>query len=264
MGELAEALIEHLRKGANLLRGVGREDALNADADDDGARREAAVSEDGAEARGDGGANQAQPQRWLTQQRAAGFSEHIVAGQPEIGELGGNDLAVLVNIASEQLGIEAGLEHGLGLGGVFIADDVDERQACERFCAGASGLAHLGVGIAQHGIQVDGVGCIAAGERCGAAARLAEYPDDEADGQRAEQAKDHAEQDELGAFKMQGESAPDDEGQINQEDEYPNQHAFHRDTSERLVDNRRGGVSWAWVTEDCSCTAGTDWPSTKM
>jgi hypothetical protein len=44
LGELAEALVEGLRQGANLLGSGGGQDALDADADHHGTRRQAAVS----------------------------------------------------------------------------------------------------------------------------------------------------------------------------------------------------------------------------
>ena len=43
LGKLAKALVERLGQCANLFGGVGRQDALNADADDDGAGGQAAV-----------------------------------------------------------------------------------------------------------------------------------------------------------------------------------------------------------------------------
>ena len=127
------------------------------------------------------------------------------------------------------------MKHGLRLGGVFIANNVDEREGRERFSAGAIGLFDFGVGVAQHRIQIDSVGRVGAAGS-GVAARLTQNPDHESDGQRTKKPKDHAEENQLGAFKLQSKPAPDDESQINQEDEYPNQYAFHRDTSERLVD----------------------------
>jgi hypothetical protein len=62
------------------------------------------------------------------------------------------------------------------------------------------------------------------------------------------------EQGEARAFKVQGEGSPDDQGEIDEEDENPNQDALHRDTSEapfetvklmdggavRLADRRHG------------------------
>jgi hypothetical protein len=74
LGKLAEALIEHLSQCANLLGGIGRQDALDADADDDGASGKAAVGgEDRAEPCGDGGFDEPGPEPGLAQQRAAGF-----------------------------------------------------------------------------------------------------------------------------------------------------------------------------------------------
>jgi hypothetical protein len=162
----------------------------------------------------------------LPQQRSAGFGQDAVACQPEIGQLRGHDNAVLIDISRQQLGIEAGLENGLGLGGVFVSNDVDQRQRGEGFCAGAPGLANPGVRIAQQGIQIHRVWRIGA-TRLPGATELVQIPDHEDGGRCAQQPENHAEKYQPRTFKVQGQRPQNHQGQIENKNQCSNQGAFH-------------------------------------
>ena len=233
--ELAEALIESLCEGANLLSGAGREDALHADAEDDGARGNFfAAGESGAKLRRDCGFDEALPEAGLLEQRAARFDECGVAGEPDIGQRGGYDAAILIDIAGEKFGIESGLEDGLGLGGVFVAHDVEERQCGQRLGSAAICFADLGVGVAKERGEIGCIGGIRVG-RDGGSARP-QIPDDEADDGRAEQAENGAEENQLGACEVQRKGEPDHECDIDNEGKNAEQKANHESLRESTND----------------------------
>ena len=106
----------------------------------------------------------------------------------------GNDGPVAKDVACNQLRIEAGLQHGLRLGRVFIADQIDQRQRGQRFCSRSVGLVYPRIGLAQQCPQIDRVGRLGPGCHSGGNIQLVQIPQDEDRRQRAQQAQNHAEE----------------------------------------------------------------------
>ena len=212
----AQALVHGLAERADLLGGAGREDALNADAEQDSpGGLQGVLGKRRAELAGRGEAHQALPQAGLAQQSAAGFHDGGVSGQPDVDHRRGHDGLVAVDLSGEQLGIEAGLQDGLRLSGVLVADDVDQGHRRERLYAGAVGLLELGVGVTDERVQHALIGAVGGFHRSGR--HLFEVPDRKRGCHDAEQDQHDVEQEEPLAFQVQQVAQADDQADVHKQ-----------------------------------------------
>ena len=170
-----------------------------------------------AEFAGGGQRDQPIPQAGLTQQLAASFDECGVRGIPDIRELGGRDYPVAIDLPGEEFGVQAGLQHRLGLATVFIAQDVDQGHRAERLGSGFAGL-QTSLGGFDEGLEVGEVDLVGGRRRIPVDGfDLVERPGK--GGDQADDAEHHNEDGEARTGESQQEGQTDDDGEKDQEDD---------------------------------------------